>query len=189
MTIQCPKCGARYRIDPTGVSKAVARVKCPQCSAVFDVSLHASSSTEAPAPTPPSAGTGAGTAFSSAAEVLIVDDSSYFRELVVDVLKPLHLDFVMAGDGQEALRIIRQQRLALVILDLNLPGMSGYDLIREVRKDPALDRLRLMAMSGVYRKETDAAEVQAAGADDFVSKTFKPEQLQQRVKKLLAEQA
>jgi len=46
-----------------------------------------------------------------------------------------------------------------------------------------------MAVSGVYRKETDAAEVQAAGADDFVSKTFKPEQLQQRVKKLLAEQA
>jgi DNA-binding response OmpR family regulator len=44
-------------------------------------------------------------------------------------------------------------------------------------------------MSGVYRKETDAAEVQAAGADDFVSKSFKPEQLQARVRKLLAGQA
>lgn len=189
MTIQCPKCGVRYRIDPYGVNKAVARVKCPQCAAVFEVSLQNSLPAEASAPPLASTGTGAGTALSSAANVLIVDDSSYFRELVVDVLKPLHLSFEMAGDGQEALQIIRQKRLALVILDLNLPGMSGYDLIREVRKDPAFDRLRLLAMSGVYRKETDAAEVQAAGADDFFSKTFKPEQLQQRVKKLLAAQS
>jgi CheY-like chemotaxis protein len=95
----------------------------------------------------------------------------------------------MAGDGAEALQIIRQNRPALVILDLNLPGMSGYELIRLVRMDPALGKLRLLAMSGVYRKEADAVEVQAAGADDFVSKSFKPEQLQLRVKKLLADQA
>jgi DNA-binding response OmpR family regulator len=76
-----------------------------------------------------------------------------------------------------------------VILDLNLPGMSGYELIRLVRMDPALGKLRLLAMSGVYRKEADVVEVQAAGADDFVSKSFKPEQLQLRVKKLLADQA
>jgi DNA-binding response OmpR family regulator len=55
--------------------------------------------------------------------------------------------------------------------------------------DPALGKLRLLAMSGVYRKEADVVEVQAAGADDFVSKSFKPEQLQLRVKKLLADQA
>jgi DNA-binding response OmpR family regulator len=76
-----------------------------------------------------------------------------------------------------------------VILDLNLPGMSGYELIRSVRMDPALDKLRLLAMSGVYRKVADAVEVQAAGADDFISKSFKPEQLQLRVKKLLADRA
>jgi DNA-binding response OmpR family regulator len=95
----------------------------------------------------------------------------------------------MAGDGDEALRIIRQRRPVLVILDLSLPGTSGYELIRQVRDEPSLRELRLLAMSGVYRKQTDAAEVQAAGADDFVSKSFKPEQLQARVKKLLADRA
>jgi CheY-like chemotaxis protein len=130
----------------------------------------------------------AGTAAWSAKAVLIVDDSSFFRELLADVLKPLHLRLLMAGDGAEALQLIRQKHPALVILDLNLPGMSGYDLIRQVRADPALGGLRLLAMSGIYRKETDAAEVHAAGADDFLSKSFNPEQLQLRVKKLLVDQ-
>lgn len=186
MTIQCPECGVRYRIDPSRVSKSVARVKCPQCAAVFEVNLR-NGQAEPPAVAP--AGTGPGTADSTAPEVLIVDDSKFFRELVADVLKPLQLQFLMAGDGDEALRIIRQRRPVLVILDLSLPGTSGYELIRQVRDEPSLRDLRLLAMSGVYRKETDAAEVQAAGADDFVSKSFKPEQLQIRVKKLLAGQA
>lgn len=180
MTIQCPECGVRYRIDPSRVSKSVARVKCPQCAAVFEVNLRkVPAEPSAAAPTPAGAAVG----------VLIVDDSKFFRELVADVLKPLQLHLFMAGDGAEALQIIRQKRPALVILDLNLPGMSGYELIREVRTDPSLGGLRLLAMSGVYRKETDAAEVQAAGADDFVSKSFRPEQLQLRVKKLLAGRA
>lgn len=188
MTIQCPECDARYRIDPSRITKSVARVKCPQCAAVFEVNLLRVQP-EPPVAAPVPAGTGPGTADSTAAEVLIVDDSKFFRELVADVLKPLQLHFLMAGDGSEALQIIRQKRPALVILDLNLPGMSGYELIRQVREELSLRDLRLLAMSGVYRKETDAAEVQAAGADDFVSKSFKPEQLQVRVKKLLAGQA
>lgn len=187
MIIQCPECGVRYRIDPSRVGKAVARVKCPQCAALFKVSLP-SVPTESPAVLRPSPDADSGTAAWSARDVLIVDDSSFFRELLVDVLKPLHLHFLMAGDGVEALQIIRQKRPVLVILDLNLPGMSGYDLIRQVRSDPALGGLRLLAMSGVYRKETDAAEIHAAGADDFLSKSFNPEQLQLRVKKLLVDQ-
>ena len=188
MTIQCPECDARYRIDPYRVTKSVARVKCPQCAAVFEVNLR-SVQAEPLAAAPAPAGTGLGTPDSTEAEVLIVDDSKFFRELVADVLKPLQLHFLMAGDGEEALQIIRQKRPVLVILDLNLPGMSGYELIRKVREEPSLRDLRLLAMSGVYRKETDAAEVQAAGADDFVSKSFKPEHLQVRVRKLLAGQA
>jgi CheY-like chemotaxis protein len=120
--------------------------------------------------------------------VLVVDDSRFFRELVVDELKPLALDFLMAADGVEALAIIRRQRPALVILDLNLPGMDGYELIRQVRGDVSLRDIRLLAMSGVYRTEVDAAQVKAAGADDFMGKSFNPEQLQFRVQKLLAGQ-
>jgi len=187
VVIQCPKCGARYRIDPSRTSKAVARVRCPQCAALFEVALRRAQAKE-------TAGEAASTpegncpveTITPPAGVLIVDDSKYFRELVADVLKPLELHFLMAGDGIEAMRIIREKTPALVILDLNLPGMSGYDLIRQVREEESLSGIRLLAMSGVYRTETDAVQVQAAGADDFINKSFKPEKLQTRVKNLLA---
>ena len=99
----------------------------------------------------------------------MVADSKLFRELVVDCLKPLQLQIELAGDGEEALQFIRRSRPALIILDLNLPGMSGQELIREVRADADLRAVRLLAMSGVFRQETDAVEVQAAGADGFMN--------------------
>lgn len=117
----------------------------------------------------------------------MVDDSAFFRELILDVLRPLKRDILMAGDGREALQAIRENRPSLVILDLNLPGMNGYELIRAVRSDSDLKDIRLLAMSGVFRKENEVRDVKQAGADDFVSKSFKPEQLLQRVNRLLEE--
>ncbi len=170
MIITCPDCGARYRIDPSRTSKKTARIKCPKCTRVFEVSLEegASPSSEKTKET-----------------VLVVDDAKFFRELIVDVLKPLPIEVQAAADGAEALAFIRRERPALVILDLNLPDRNGYDLIREIRADAAIGDIRLLAMSGVFRKETDVAEVTRAGADGFINKSFKPNQLQQRVKEML----
>lgn len=163
MKLQCPQCGARYKIDTSRVSKPVIRIQCPKCGEVFQEEVD-------------SAGR---------KTVLVVDDSKFFRELICDVLQPLGLHLLTAGEGGEALQLIRQQRPALVLLDLNLPGKSGYELIREVRADRALRGVRLLAMSGVFRKEEDVSAATRAGADDFISKSFKPEFLLSRVTRLL----
>ncbi|BCR05553.1 hypothetical protein DESUT3_26220 [Desulfuromonas versatilis] len=184
MTIQCPECGARYRVDPSRVKKTVARVRCPKCNHQFQVDLG-----EAPVPEPQPAKESPEAAAprqaASGPAILVVDDSKFFRELILDVLQPLGARLLTAADGVEALEIIRRDRPELVLLDLNLPRMDGYQLIREVRADASLQAIRLMAMSGVYRKEADVARVELAGANDFINKSFKPEQLQYRVKKLL----
>jgi len=170
MIIECPECRARYKIDPSRTSKKVARVKCPKCARTFEVSLEGATG---PKPEP------------AVKKILVVDDSKFFRELIVDVLKPLSVDVHTAADGVEALEFIRREHPRLVILDLNLPEKNGYELIREVRADDAIGNVRLLAMSGVFRKETDVAEVTRAGADGFINKSFKPDQLQQRVSELL----
>lgn len=170
MIIQCPQCAACYKIDPTKTRKNVVRVKCPKCADVFQVDLPKPQGADATAPP---------------AQVLVVDDSKFFRELILDVLRPLNLGIITAADGIEALQAIRERSPALVILDLNLPGKNGYELIREVRADASLKGTRLLAMSGVFRKETEVLEVKQAGADDFINKSFKPKQLQQRVTSLL----
>lgn len=171
MIIQCPHCAARYRIDPDKVPKDQARAKCPKCASVFQVDLLA--------------GAGAEPAAEAAKTVLVVDDSKFFRELILDVLRPLALTFLTAADGSEALQTIRRERPDVVILDLHLPVKSGYELLREVRADESLKGIRLLAMSGVFRTEADAAEVRLAGADDFLHKSFKPEELRRRVTRLL----
>jgi CheY-like chemotaxis protein len=122
---------------------------------------------------------------SPAAKILVVDDARFFRELIVDVLKPLDVPVKTAADAETALATARRECPALIILDLNLPTMDGYDLIRALRADEKLARIRILAMSGVFRKDEDVAAVQRAGADDFTSKSFKPEQFLERVRKML----
>lgn len=163
MKIECPNCLARYRIDTSGMQKKNARARCPRCGQVFSFAV----------------------ADSGRKKILVVDDSRFFREMIVDVLKSLPHLFLTAGDGLEAREVIRRERPELVIVDLNLPGLSGLDLIRELRADPELGQLRLLAMSGVYRREVDALEAERAGANEFIGKSFKPEQLLDRVRRLL----
>jgi predicted Zn finger-like uncharacterized protein len=171
MRIACPNCQASYRFDPARASKQAPRIKCPGCGHVFRVDLAAAVEAGA-APVPRK-------------KCLIVDDSPFFRELTGDILKALEVDFLFAEDGEEALRIIREVRPELVLLDLNLPKKNGYELIREVREDKDLRQVRLLAMSGVFRKSEEIGEAYRVGADDFIGKSFKPEQLLERVKKLL----
>lgn len=177
--IECPDCRGRYPIDPSKSSRTVARIKCPRCSHVFSVDFSAIApaampkSAEPPKPLPPRT------------KVLIVDDARFFRELIADMLKALPVDFLLAADGVEALEMIRRERPGLVVLDLNLPRLDGYELIRQVRAEPLLNRVRLLAMSGVFRREEDALRAERSGADDFLNKSFTPEQLQRRVAKLL----
>lgn len=196
MKIQCPECESSYRIDPSRLKPGVARVKarCPRCNAVFSLTIPPQASPAQPV-TPEVPSRSAAVAPASSAKVvpnksagkrvLVVDDSKFFRELIVDVLKPLELEFQLAGDGIEALDCLRQGGFDLVLLDLNLPRMNGYELIAAVRSDAGLKHTQLLAMSGVFRKETDVARVVQAGADDFINKSFKPEQLQERVRTLL----
>jgi predicted Zn finger-like uncharacterized protein len=184
MLIQCPQCQARYRIDTSGAQKSSTRIRCPKCAHVFPVTIElptAAPSPPAPLPDQPSSPHSA----VKADAVLIVDDSKFFRELIVDILNPLSIACLQAADAEEALVILRQQKPGLILLDLNLPGKSGYELIRLIRADSALHGIRILAMSGVFRKETASAEAEAAGADEFINKSFKPEQLQLRVERWL----
>ncbi|MEJ2201612.1 MAG: response regulator [Desulfuromonadaceae bacterium] len=183
--ISCPQCKARYLFDPNRINKAVVRMKCPGCGHAFQVNLAEieqqtlGKSASEKAPAPPSPGT------TPRKKLLIIDDSPFFREMILDLLKSIDAEFFTAADGVEGLRLILRERPDLVLLDLNLPEKNGYELIREVREDANLSAIRLLAMSGVFRKEEEIGEAYRGGADGFIGKSFKPEQLLERVKRFL----
>ncbi len=168
MLIQCPECSARYRtkVLPKGLSRV--QVKCPKCSHQFTVVADDDSPESAEKKT-----------------ILMVDDARFFRELMLDLLADSGANLKTADNAEEALQVLQQEVIDLLIVDINLPDKNGLDLIRELRAEQRFADLSILCISGVYRKDDDALTAIRAGADDFISKSFKPHELNERIDKLL----
>jgi predicted Zn finger-like uncharacterized protein len=174
MILTCPSCQARYRIDPTATKSKVARVKCPGCSHTFEITL-----VEGPQLQDQNTGP-------ARPVVLIVDDARFFREMIKDILSELPVEIAEAADGDEAWRKITATKPQLVLLDLNIPGKNGKEILHTLQRTEGLSSVKVLAMSGVERGEEVASELRLIGAADFISKSFKPRELQKRVRDLLA---
>ena len=114
-------------------------------------------------------------------KILVVDDELKIARLVRDYLTEAGFDVVVAGSGPAALAAARSDRPDLVVLDLGLPGMDGYDVTRALRAHSAIPIIMLTARS----EETDRIVGLELGADDYVVKPFSPRELVARVKAVL----
>jgi two-component system, chemotaxis family, chemotaxis protein CheY len=119
--------------------------------------------------------------------LLIVDDSPMMRSFIRRVLAlsglPEH-EIAEAGDGEEALRVMRGQRVDVVLSDINMPKMSGSELIRTMREEPALRDIPVIVVS------TDSTlqrieSMRAYGARGYLSKPFPPEALRAEIERVL----
>jgi len=115
------------------------------------------------------------------AKIMIVDDDPYIRELVRVFLQREGFDIVEAADGQEALAMLEHTPAELVILDIMMPNMDGWELCRELRKMYDIPLLMLTA-KGETAQKIKGFEL---GTDDYLVKPFEPAELVVRVKALL----
>ena len=113
--------------------------------------------------------------------VLVVDDEAGIRELVGSYLRNEGFTVDEAADGEAALDNFRARQPDLVVLDLRLPGIDGYDVLREIRRDSAVYVIVLSARS----EETDKLIGLELGADDYMTKPFSPRELVARVRAVL----
>jgi response regulator RpfG family c-di-GMP phosphodiesterase/serine/threonine protein kinase len=119
-----------------------------------------------------------------APQVLVVDDEPAPRDLCCRVLRAASIDCEEAGGGPAALRMIKDRQFDLVLLDIDMPEMSGLEVCRQLRLKPPTPHLKIITMSGLANPD-DLANMLLAGADDFLSKPFSVVQLQARVKAAL----
>jgi PAS domain S-box-containing protein len=101
--------------------------------------------------------------------VLVADDNPAGRELVREGLEDHVNSIIEAADGREALAKIRETRPDLVLLDIQMPEMDGYAVLREIRSDPALRDLRVVALTA-FAMQGDRERALEAGFDDYLTK-------------------
>ena len=114
-------------------------------------------------------------------QILVVDDESRMRKLVKDFLQREGYSVLEAGDGMEAMDIFYEQKIDLVILDVMMPRMDGWQTCREIRRDSTVPIIMLTARS----EERDELQGFELGVDEYISKPFSPKILVARVSALL----
>jgi DNA-binding response OmpR family regulator len=114
-------------------------------------------------------------------KVLVADDDGDLRELIAFSLMQAGYLVIKAGDGPAALERFEEERPDLVLLDINMPGLSGFQVCEMIR---ARSRVPVMMLT-VRGEEEDLVRALGLGADDYLSKPFSPRTLLARVKALL----
>jgi two-component system phosphate regulon response regulator PhoB len=121
---------------------------------------------------------------SAGERILVVDDEADIISLVVYHLVKHGYRVSTASDGIEAVRAAKQELPSLVILDLMLPGKSGYDVLEELRATPATRDIAVLMLTA-RKEEEDRIRGLALGADDYLTKPFSPQELVLRVGAIL----
>ncbi|MEI6044188.1 MAG: response regulator transcription factor [Chloroflexota bacterium] len=113
--------------------------------------------------------------------ILVVDDEINIADLARMYLTKEGFEVITANDGDEGLRLFRSRRPTLVVLDLMLPGVDGYEVCRQIRKDANTPIIMLTARGD----DVDRIVGLELGADDYLTKPFNPRELVARVKAVL----
>ena len=114
-------------------------------------------------------------------KILVVDDESIVRESLRDWLESVDYKVLIADSGEEALRIIRQKKIKIMVADLIMPGMNGIELMKEARKIvPTISTVIITAHGSIQTAITAIRE----GAHDYIEKPFCPEKVELLIKNL-----
>ncbi|WP_444677853.1 response regulator transcription factor [Halomonas sp. E19] len=122
------------------------------------------------------------------AKVLVVDDEPNIVLSLEFLMQQAGFDVVTAEDGEGALTSVEDSPPDLILLDISLPGISGFDVLEQLRQDPRHANLPIIMLTA-HGREVEREKGLALGADDYVTKPFSTQALVEKVKRLLAEDA
>ena len=116
--------------------------------------------------------------------VLIVEDQEDNRAILRDLLTNAGYDFIEATNGQEGVALAESERPDLILMDIQLPVMDGYEATRRIKSNAALRSIPIIAVTS-YALSGDEAKAQDAGCDAYVAKPFSPRQLLAKIREYL----
>jgi DNA-binding response OmpR family regulator len=120
-----------------------------------------------------------------AKKILIVEDNIVILTMQKQIFEMEGYEIITAQEGMDALKKIHEGSPDVVLLDVNIPGMNGFELCRQIKEDPALKSIIVVMISAVYYSDEDAKKGMAMGADAYFTKPYENEVLQSKIKELI----
>ncbi len=120
--------------------------------------------------------------------ILVIEDQEDNRQILRDLLTNADFEVIEAVDGETGLTAAAEHRPDLILMDIQLPGLDGYEATRRIKADAVLRAIPVIAVTS-YGLEGDADKARAAGCDAYISKPYSPRQLLAKVREYLSSPA
>jgi predicted Zn finger-like uncharacterized protein len=179
MLLGCPTCKTRYRLDDSRIRAEGIHLQCCRCRTVFRV---AGKTPPQSSPVPEKAPDPAGKPVS----VLVANESPDFCASVAHILLSEPFSVLCCHDGREAMDLIEEHRPDVVLLDVALPTLYGFEICDTIRNTPALSAVKTILIASIYDKTRYKREPQSLyGADDYIEKHHIPDALAAKIYRLV----
>lgn len=119
-------------------------------------------------------------------KILIIEDTEDNRQILRDLLGMAGYTLVEAGDGAEGVAKAVEHRPDLILMDIQMPVMDGYEATRRIKADPVLKSIPVVAVTS-YALSGDEAKTREAGCDAYIAKPYSPRQMLAKVREILGE--
>ena len=115
------------------------------------------------------------------AKILAVDDDSNNIAILEELLSDDHVDLKISSNGEQALQLARELQPDIILLDIMMPGMNGYEVCRRLRENPTLKETKILMLSA-RAMNSEKLKGYHAGADDYITKPFDGDEFLERVR-------
>lgn len=120
-----------------------------------------------------------------AKKILIVEDDKFLRELIARKLKESDFDVLEAIDGEEGLRKTKEEKPELILLDLILPGIDGFEVLSRIKEDPNTKPIPVIILSNLGQREDVEKGLKIGAVDYLIKAHFTPSEIIEKVKNAL----
>ncbi len=120
-----------------------------------------------------------------AKKILIVEDDKFLRELIAQKLQKEGYEPLEAMDGEEGLRKIKEEKPDLILLDLILPGVDGFEVLSQIKEDPILAEIPVIILSNLGQKEDIEKGLKLGAVDYLIKAHFTPGEIIEKIRNAL----
>jgi DNA-binding response OmpR family regulator len=122
------------------------------------------------------------------AKILIIEDDKFLRELIARKLVKEGYEIAEAIDGEEGLKKVSEENPDLILLDLILPGIDGFEVLAKIKEDPKTSLIPVLILSNLGQKDEIERGLKLGAVDFLVKAHFTPEEIVEKIKAILSKQ-